>query len=97
MRTGTAVPTAQLTIDDVDVVVVLLDSSFEDESLERKRARQAALQQSAARAGLTGPVVAVWQDPRGRTRFLAPPEQHAFFQIVSYNQLRAQVNRTLEG
>jgi hypothetical protein len=85
-----------LNIDDVEVVVVLLDSSFDALTLEQKRARHAALQACSARAGLAAPVVAVWQDSQGRTRFLASPEQHAFFQIVSYTQLRAQVNHTLE-
>jgi hypothetical protein len=54
-----------------------------------------ALQRSAQQAGLAGNVVAVWPDQFGRTRFLAPPEQHAFFRAVSYDQLRAQIDRTL--
>ena len=53
------------------------------------------LQRSARQAGLAGNVVAVWPDEFGRTRFLAPAEQHAFFQVVSYDQLRAQINTTL--
>ena len=48
-----------------------------------------------AQAGLDGNIVVVWPDEFGRTRFLAPPEQHAFFQIVDYDQLRAQINGTL--
>jgi hypothetical protein len=54
-----------------------------------------ALQRSAQQAGLAGNVVAVWPDEFGRTRFIAPQQQHAFFQAVSYDQLRAQVNTTL--
>ena len=53
------------------------------------------LQSSAAGAGRKGDVVAVWQDEFGRTRFIAPAQQHPFFQIVSYDQLYAQVNGTL--
>ncbi len=81
-------------------MVVLLDAPvaapFDTGTLEQKRLRHAALQDCAVRAGLAGTVAVVWQDTQGRTRFLAPPEQHAFFQIVSYAQLRAQVNRTLQ-
>lgn len=36
--------------------------------------------------------VSVWADEHGRTRFLAHPMYHAFFQIVDYAQLRAQIN-----
>jgi hypothetical protein len=79
---------AQLNIQDVRVVVVFVD---------RRPAAElyGALERSARAADLEGKVVAVWPDEFGRTRFLAPPEQHAFFQIVSYDQLRAQINGAL--
>lgn len=86
----------QLEIDDVEIVVVLLDSSFDARTAEQKRQFHGALETCSARAGLSGNVVAMWRDAAGRTRFLAPAEQHAFFQIVSYAQLEAQVNRRLE-
>ena len=89
-------PAAQFTIDDVEVVAVLLDSSFDGRTAEQRLTLHAQLENSAVDAGLAGNVVAVWRDPEGRTRFLAPPEQHSFFQIVRYTQLLAQVNRTLE-
>jgi hypothetical protein len=55
----------------------------------------AALQASAASQGFEGDVAMVWEDPQGRTRFLAPPQQHPFFQVVSYDQLRVQANATI--
>jgi len=55
----------------------------------------AALQAAAARAGFTGELAVVWEDPQGRTRFIAPPQQHPFFQLVNYGQLRAQANGTI--
>jgi hypothetical protein len=85
-----------LEIDHVPVVVVLLDSSFGDRTPRQRQELHASLAACSARAGLNGNLVAVWRDAAGRTRFLAPPEQHAFFQIVSYTQLEAQVNRKLE-
>ena len=33
----------------------------------------------------------VWRDGDGRTQFLAPPEQRAFFRAAGYGQLRAQI------
>jgi hypothetical protein len=56
----------------------------------------AALQAAAARAGFAGELAVVWEDPQGRTRFIAPPQQHPFFQVVNYGQLRAQVNGTIQ-
>jgi hypothetical protein len=56
----------------------------------------AAFQSAAARAGFTGELAVVWEDPQGRTRFIAPPQQHPFFQLVNYGQLRAQVNGSIQ-
>jgi len=81
---------AHLDILDVRVVVVFV-------AFRPSAELYGALQRSARQAGLAGNVVAVWPDEFGRTRFLAPQEQHAFFQAVSYDQLRAQINTTLVG
>ena len=79
---------AQLDIQDIKVVVVFLDRRPEAGLYE-------TLQRRAKQAGLEGNVVAVWPDEFGRTRFLAAPEQHAFFQVIGYDQLRAQITGTL--
>ena len=79
---------AHLDISDVRVVVVFV-------ALRPSADLYHTLQRSAQQAGLAGNVIAVWPDEFGRTRFLAPPEQHAFFQAVTYDQLRAQINTTL--
>jgi hypothetical protein len=84
-------PVACLNIHDVELLVV-----FVDQSPLEKREIYSALHDRAKRAGLTGDIVAVWQDEFGRTRFIAPPEQHAFFQITGYDQLYAQINSKLE-
>lgn len=55
-----------------------------------------AIQTAAARAGFAGELAVVWEDPQGRTRFIAPPQQHPFFQLVNYGQLRAQINGTIQ-
>jgi hypothetical protein len=56
----------------------------------------ATLQTAATRAGFAGEIAIVWEDSQGRTRFIAPPQQHPFFQVVNYGQLRAQVNGTID-
>jgi hypothetical protein len=79
---------ALLDIGDVPLVVVFLDRPA-------TAADYAALEAAAAAAGFEGEIVAVWPDRHGRTRFLARPERHAFFQAVDHAQLRAQTNATL--
>ena len=81
---------AQLDIEDVKVVVVFVDRRPAAELYQ-------ALQHRAKRGGFEGNVVAVWPDEFGRTRFLAPREQHEFFQVAGYDQLRAQISGTLSG
>ena len=44
----------------------------------------------ASKAALGGPNALVWEDREGRMRFIAPPEQRRFFEVMKYDQLRAQ-------
>lgn len=88
-------PVAQLNILDVSVVVVFLNAAFDSKTARERQEAHAALESCAARAGLAGNVVLFWKDPRGRTRFVAPPQQHPFFHIMNYDQLRAQAEGTL--
>jgi hypothetical protein len=83
---GLSFPVARINIQDVDLVVVFVDDAWQD-----KHEIYAALNPSAGNN-----VVLVWQDQFGRTRFIAPPEQHPFLQIVGYDQLLAQVNSKLD-
>ena len=55
-----------------------------------------ALETAAARAKVTGELAVVWEDPQGRTRFIAAAPLHPFFQVVNYGQLRAQVNGAIQ-
>jgi hypothetical protein len=80
---------AHLDIMDVPVVLIFVNGRPTSDLY-------ALLQKSASEAGLTGEVVAIWPDEIGRTRFLAPPEFHAFFRVAGYDQLRAQTNTTLK-
>ena len=86
---------AHLSIHGVRVVIVFLDTGFDSETADRRRDLYTVLRNHAARTGLAGDVALVWQDASGRTRFAAPPDQHAFYRIMSYGQLHAQINQAL--
>lgn len=80
---------ARLTIEDVPLVIVFLDSAAGAGVFE-------ALERAASAAGMEGELVAVWPDDFGRTRFLARPALHAFLRATGYDQLQAQINDSLE-
>jgi hypothetical protein len=90
------IPVAHLNVRGAAILVAFLEAAFEDLSPGDKAETYAKLQAAVARGGLRGEVAAVWEDRQGRTRFIAPPQQHPFFHVVNYSQLRAQVNGTIE-
>ena len=87
-KLNSTIPVAYLNIRGATILVVFLDPANRADTYS-------ALQAAAARQGFQGDVVVVWEDPAGRTRFIAPPQQHPFFQVVNYGQLRAQANGTI--
>ena len=86
---------AHLNIQNVNVVIVFLGPAFEHKTHQQQSEFQAALQICAANAGLAGNVVLVWQDSLQQIKFLAPPQQHAFFKTANYANLYSQVNKKL--
>jgi hypothetical protein len=86
---------ATLNVQDVNVIVVLPDASLEATSEHERQQLYWTLQRSAASANLAGNIVLIWQERSGATKFIAPPAQHPFFQIMKYDQLRAQINGIL--
>src|ERR1700687_2469738 len=95
-KLNSTIPVAYLNIRGATILVVFLDSAFDSRTPQERSEAYAALQAAAARPSFLGEVAAVWEDHLGRSRFIAPPQQHPFFQVVNYSQLRAQVNGTIE-
>jgi hypothetical protein len=87
-KLNSTIPVAHLNIRGAALLVAFPDPDHVKD--------YAALQTAAARAGFAGELAVVWEDTQGRTRFIAPPQQHPFFQVVNYGQLRAQVNGTIQ-
>jgi hypothetical protein len=79
----------------VDVVIVFLSEAFDRKPEPEKHRIRRALGLCAGSANFAGNVVPVWVDASGRTKFIAPQQQHAFFSGVSYQQLYAQANKTM--
>ena len=86
---------AHLNLRDVPVVIVFPANSFDLKTAAERQRIQAAIRTCAEGAGMRGDIILVWQDQHGTMRFIAPPQQHPFFQIVKYEQLYAQVTGTI--
>jgi hypothetical protein len=95
-KLNSTIPVAHLNIRGATILVAFLDSAFDSRTPQERDDTYAAIQAAAAREGLRGEVAAVWEDPLGRTRFIAPPQQDPFFQVMNYGQLRAQANGTIQ-
>lgn len=86
---------AHLNVQNVNVIVIFLNTTFDSKPAAEQHGIHVILQAAARNAGLAGNVVPVWRDPFGRTKFIAPENQHPFFKTVSYEQLALQINREL--
>lgn len=79
------------------LLAVFPDPTFGSRTPEERAAAYSAIQAAAAKHGFGCDVAVLWEDSAGRTRFIAPPQQHPFFQIVKYGQLRAQASESIEN
>lgn len=64
---------------DVDLIIVPLESHFGNMSSQDQNVTIKALQLHASEAGLRGTVVPVWDSGGGCMAFLAPQQWHSFF------------------
>ena len=87
-KLNSTIPVAHLNIRGTAILVAFPDGCTPE--------KFSAIQAAALREGFRGEITAVWEDAEGRTRFIAPPQQHPFFQLVNYGQLRAQANDSIE-
>jgi hypothetical protein len=86
---------AHVNVQNVNLIIIFLNTAFDSKLPQEQHAINVGLQAAARSAGLAGNVVPVWLDPFGQTKFIAPREQHPYFQSISYEQLALQINRTL--
>ena len=91
-----SIPVAYLEIRGASLLVAFFDPAFDARTHRERIETYAALRAAAARERIEGDVAAVWEDAEGRTRFISLPQQHPFFQVASYSQLRAQANGAIQ-
>lgn len=76
------------------MIIVPLDSSFDNFSSHQQSSEIADIQRHASSAGLAGKVVPVWLSGRSM-KFIAPRPWHPFFSSLPWNAVLASVNKEL--
>jgi len=79
----------------VNLIIILLDSSFGRKTTLEQNQTIGALQVCARAAGLAGTVVPVWNAGSGRMAFLAPSNWRSFFQSIDLRFVARNINRDL--
>jgi len=77
-----------------DMIIVPLESAFGNKPGGMQSEFIEALQICAADAGLAGIVVPVWK-AGSQFKFIAPQPWHPFFRSLHWNQIIANLNKTL--
>lgn len=77
-----------------DMIIVPLDSNFENQTPVQQAAFMADLQRRARTAGLAGTVVLIWETG-SRTKFIGPQPWHSFLKGLSMLQVQQSLNKTL--
>jgi class 3 adenylate cyclase len=88
-------PVAHIKISGVDLVIVLLDTSFAGMGQMGKAEVLRSLQQHAAAAGLRGTVVPIWDNGRGGAEFLAERQLLPYLKNLSLSIVQSKINREL--
>jgi hypothetical protein len=78
-----------------DLIVVRAESSLRYKTPAARQEIRSFLQQCAEAAGLTGTVVPVWDNGRGRMAFIAPRRWHLFFSSIDLSFVARRINRRL--
>jgi hypothetical protein len=84
---------AHIREQEVDLIIILLDSSFGRKTREDQTQVIAILQMHANEDGLAGTVVPVWDAGGGRMAFIAPQQWHPFLANINGPWLAQNMNR----
>jgi hypothetical protein len=86
---------AHIHVAGTPIIVVPVSAAFLQQNQVDQDALMLELKNRAARAGIPGNVVPIWDMGGGKMGFRAPADQHPFFQKVSFETLKKGVNKDL--
>jgi len=79
----------------IDLIIIVVDSSFGLKTPGEQQKMTVALQECATAAGLAGTVVPVWDAGAGQMGFFAPTNWRAFFSSIDLAFVATNINREL--
>jgi len=79
----------------IDLIIIVVDSSFGLKTPEKQQGTTVALQECATVTGLAGTVVLVWDAGGGQMGFFAPPNWRTFFSSIDLAFVATNINREL--
>ena len=77
-----------------DMIIIPLDSTFENKTGSDQREIIASLQAYALSAGLAGTVVVAWRTGSSH-KFISPDKWQPFFKTLPWNVIVGSLNKTL--
>ncbi len=86
-----SIKVAQLTEQDQDMVIVIMDPAFARASPTQQEATISQLQTRSDACGLNGTIAMVW-DAGGKLDYLVPQPWHDYFRSLTLEDLRSQLN-----
>jgi CheY-like chemotaxis protein len=92
---GAVIKLAHIRVQGTDLIIVPFEQSFGEKSPQEQQHAFNALRENVDRARLQGELVPVWETRIGGMAFLAPQGLHPYFQSISFDFVRANLNREL--
>jgi hypothetical protein len=86
---------AHINEQGIDLIIIVVDSSFGLKTSGEQQKITVALQECAAAAGLVGTVVPVWDAGAGQMGFFAPTNWRPFFSSIDLAFVLANINGEL--
>jgi hypothetical protein len=83
---------AHLRQNGAELLIVPIDRAFGNLPTAEKRKVILHLQLLAAKSGLAGVVIPVWDSGHGKMGFVAPEPWHAFFNSINMRHVAAGLN-----
>jgi hypothetical protein len=91
-----SIEVAVLRREKQDLIVVPLAEAFELRTPNEKNLILLELRDAIRAADLDGELIAFWEDGKGRTRYVAPPELDAFCRLLTRRWLKHHLNARIE-
>ena len=86
---------ANVKVQGVDIVMIILDASFERKPFKEQEEIINEFQKRAITSGFHGEVIPIWDGGKGSIHFKAPPSLHPFLSTINQHYVAEHFNKQL--